>query len=111
MAETAGEGVRATVGGREFFIGRPVDPDVYGAQLDLGRTVVEMRSGDEVLGFIAVEDPIREDTPEAVRWFREMGVVLLHPPIIRQIHSYSLVRACNFTSTAFITSLFKFNKW
>ena len=64
----------ATVGGREFFIGRPVDPDVYGAQLDLGRTVVEMRSGDEVLGFIAVEDPIREDTPEAVRRLREMGV-------------------------------------
>ena len=74
VAETAGEGVRATVGGREFFIGRPVDPDVYGAQLDLGRTVVEMRSGDEVLGFIAVEDPIREDTPEAVRRLREMGV-------------------------------------
>ena len=74
VAETAGEGVCATVGGREFFIGRPVDPDVYGAQLDLGRTVVEMRSGDEVLGFIAVEDPIREDTPEAVRRLREMGV-------------------------------------
>ena len=74
VAETAGEGVRASVGGREFFIGRPVDPDRYGAQLDLGRTVVEMRSGDEVLGFIAVEDPIREDTPEAVRRLREMGV-------------------------------------
>ncbi len=74
VAEIAGEGVRATVGGREFFIGRPVDPDAYGAQLDLGRTVVEMRSGDEVLGFIAVEDPIREDTPEAVRRLREMGV-------------------------------------
>lgn len=74
VAETAGEGVRASIGGREFFIGRPVDPDRYGAQLDLGRTVVEMRSGDEVLGFIAVEDPIREDTPEAVRRLREMGV-------------------------------------
>ena len=74
VVETAGEGVRASVGGREFFIGRPVDPDRYGAQLDLGRTVVEMRSGDEVLGFIAVEDPIREDTPEAVRRLREMGV-------------------------------------
>ena len=74
VAETAGEGVCATVGGREFFIGRPVDPDRYGAQLDLGRTVVEMRSGDEVLGFIAVEDPIREDTSEAVRRLREMGV-------------------------------------
>lgn len=74
VVETAGEGVRASVGGREFFIGRPVDPDRYGAQLDLGRTVVEMRSGDEVLGFIAVEDPIREDTLEAVRRLREMGV-------------------------------------
>ena len=74
VAETAGEGVCASVGGRTFFIGRPADPDVYGAQLDLGRTVVEMRSGDAVLGFIAVEDPIREDTPEAVRRLREMGV-------------------------------------
>ncbi len=74
LKETAGEGVSASVGGREFFIGRPLDPDRYGAQLDLGRTVVEVRSGDEVLGFIAVEDPVREDTPEAVRRLREMGV-------------------------------------
>ena len=74
VAETAGEGVCASVGGRTFFIGRPANPDRYGAQLDLGRTVVEMRSGDAVLGFIAVEDPIREDTPEAVRRLREMGV-------------------------------------
>ena len=74
VAETAGEGVCASVGGRTFFIGRPADPDRYGAQLDLGRTVVEMRSGDAVLGFIAVEDPIREDTPGAMRRLREMGV-------------------------------------
>ena len=67
----------ASVGGRTFFIGRPADPDRYGTQLDLGRTVVEMRSGDEVLGFIAVEDPIREDTVEAVRRLREMGVEVI----------------------------------
>ena len=77
LTETAGEGVSASVGGRTFFIGRPADPDRYGTQLDLGRTVVEMRSGDEVLGFIAVEDPIREDTVEAVRRLREMGVEVI----------------------------------
>ena len=77
LTETAGEGVSASVGGRTFFIGRPADPDRYGDQLDLGRTVVEVRSGDEVLGFIAVEDPIREDTVEAVRRLREMGVEVI----------------------------------
>ena len=77
LKETAGEGVSASVEGRTFFIGRPADPDRYGVQLDLGRTVVEMRSGDEALGFIAVEDPIREDTVEAVRRLREMGVEVI----------------------------------
>ncbi len=74
VQETAGEGISASVAGTEYFIGRPLNYSLYGHQLDRGRTVVEVRSELEVLGFIAVEDPVREDSLEAVRRLQAMGV-------------------------------------
>lgn len=74
LREVAGEGVYATVGGGAYFIGRPSDPNRYGDSLDRGRTVVEMWRGETVAGFIAVEDPVRGDTTEAVARLKEMGI-------------------------------------
>ncbi len=77
LREVAGEGVYATVNGRTYFIGRPSDPDRYGDRLDLGRTVVEMRRGDVAMGFIAVEDPVRSDTTEAITRLKTMGIEIV----------------------------------
>ncbi|NLL36956.1 MAG: cation-translocating P-type ATPase [Fretibacterium sp.] len=74
VRETAGEGVRAAVEGSEYFVGRPRDAGLYASQLDLGRTVVELSQNQEVLGFIAVEDPIREDAADAVKRLSSMGL-------------------------------------
>jgi len=75
LEEIAGEGIKAIVDGTEYFIGRPLEPDRYDAQHVMGRTVVEVRKKDIVAGYLAIEDPLREDGTEAVRRFREMGII------------------------------------
>lgn len=74
VEETAGEGVRGTFGETELFVGRPLDPGRYAAQLERGRTVVEVRRGGEPAGFLSIEDPLREDSVEAVARLRSMGI-------------------------------------
>ena len=74
VEETAGEGIRGRFGEAEVFVGRPLDPDRYRAQLDLGRTVVEVRENGDVAGFFAIADPLRNDAVEAVARLREMGI-------------------------------------
>lgn len=74
VEETAGEGIRGRFGEAEVFVGRPLDPDRYRAQLDLGRTVVEVRKNGEIAGFFAIADPLRDDAVEAVARLREMGI-------------------------------------
>lgn len=74
VEETAGEGIRGRFGESGLFVGRPLDPDGYRAQLDLGRTVVEVRKNGTVAGFFAIADPLRDDAVEAVARLREMGI-------------------------------------
>ncbi len=74
VAETAGEGVRGTFGGTELFVGRPLDPERYRAQLEQGRTVVEVQRGGSAAGFFAIQDPLREDAVEAVARLRAAGI-------------------------------------
>jgi len=74
VEETAGEGIRGRFGEAEVFVGRPLNPDRYRAQLDLGRTVGEVRENGEVAGFFAIADPLRDDAVEAVARLREMGI-------------------------------------
>ena len=77
VEEISGEGVKAIYDGKEYFVGKPLDYAKYETLLNEGKTVVEVRRDGEILGFIAVEDPIREDTPEAIKKFKEMGITLV----------------------------------
>ena len=77
VEEISGEGVKAIYDGKEYFVGKPLDYTKYETLLNEGKTVVEVRRDGEILGFIAVEDPIRKDTPEAIRKFKEMGITLV----------------------------------
>jgi Cu+-exporting ATPase len=59
VEEITGEGVRGTVDGVEYFVGKPGDPARYDEHLSMGRTVVEVRRAGVLAGFLAVEDPLR----------------------------------------------------
>ena len=74
LEEITGEGVRGKVAGTTWFVGRPEDASKYDAHLALGQTVVEVRRDDAAEGFVAVEDPLREDAIEGVRRLSEMGI-------------------------------------
>lgn len=72
--EITGEGVRAIVDGKEYFVGRPSNYSRYEAQLSLGRTIVEVRMNGAVLGFLALEDTLREDAQEAIQKLRSLKI-------------------------------------
>lgn len=72
--EIVGEGIKAKVGEDEYFVGKPVNPDVYDSFYKEGKTVVEVRKNGDVAGFLAIEDTIRNDSKEAVSRLRNMGI-------------------------------------
>ncbi len=74
VEEITGEGVRGTVDGVEYFVGKPGDPARYDEHLSMGRTVVEVRRAGVLAGFLAVEDPLREDAVEGVKRLSGMGI-------------------------------------
>jgi Cu+-exporting ATPase len=74
VEEITGEGVRGTVDGVEYFVGKPGDPARYDEHLSMGRTVVEVRRAGVLAGFLAVEDPLREDAVEGVKRLSAMGI-------------------------------------
>lgn len=74
IEEMTGQGIRARLNGREYFIGRPGNPEEYGTQLKQGRTVVEVRRDGHVIGFLAIEDPLRKEAEEAVKRLMALGI-------------------------------------
>ena len=74
VAEEVGQGVEGRVDGILYSVGRPDDAERYRDQLDRGRTVVEVRREGRRLGFISVEDPLRDDAAEAVRRLKALGI-------------------------------------
>ena len=75
MEEIAGEGVRGTVGEDSYFVGKPHDFSLYSKQLSMGRTVVEVRKNKKIAGFIAIEDPLRNDSIEAVERLKRLEII------------------------------------
>lgn len=72
--EIAGKGVKAQIKDDTYFVGKPEDPQRYAEHLEQGRTVVEIKKNEKVLGYIAVEDPIREESQNAVKMLRSEGI-------------------------------------
>ncbi|MFP4481809.1 MAG: heavy metal translocating P-type ATPase [Thermovirgaceae bacterium] len=75
LEETSGEGVGFLAGGSRYVVGKPEDYSRYDRDLEAGRTVVEVRKNSEVAGWFVIEDPVRDDSARAVRWFRESGIL------------------------------------
>ncbi len=75
ISEIAGKGVKARIEGKGYFIGRPLNPEIYRKQLQKGRTIVEVTRDGKKAGYISIEDPLREDAVNAVRSFRNEGII------------------------------------
>jgi Cu+-exporting ATPase len=80
-----GQGVSGRVGGRRVALGNAkllttlgVDPGSLGERAEglrrEGQTAVLLVVDDRPAGLVAVADPIKESTPEALRWLGEDGV-------------------------------------
>lgn len=72
--EIVGEGVKGKVDGHVYEVGRPADASVYEALLEKGYIVVEVKRDGFIVGYIAIFDPIREDSFEAVKCLKDMGI-------------------------------------
>jgi Cu+-exporting ATPase len=79
----AGEGVRATVDGRDVRVGKPgwvLDEreDEFSDTIERyqgeAKTVIAARADDDVLGFVAIRDEIKESSADAVAWLRDEGI-------------------------------------
>ena len=70
FSNIAGRGVRGTVDGVEYEVGRPtVDVDVEG-----GQTVVELRRGSDVLAHFVVADSVKPTSADAIRRLRSLDL-------------------------------------
>ncbi|MEJ5230399.1 MAG: heavy metal translocating P-type ATPase [Pseudothermotoga sp.] len=74
IEEIPGEGVRARVGENVYFVGRPMNMSAYETFYKDGKTVVEVRINDEVIGFLAIEDTLRDDAQQAISKLKAMGI-------------------------------------
>ena len=72
--EIAGEGVKARVKDDTYSIGRPEVPKRYAEHLEQGRTVIEIKKNEKVLGYIAIEDPVRKESSNAVKMLYSEGI-------------------------------------
>ncbi len=77
IEQIAGEGIIATYKGHTYFLGRPLDYSKYGPILEDGKTVVEVREDEKVLGYIVIEDTLRDDSAQAVERLKRMGIDLV----------------------------------
>jgi len=75
IEEISGEGIRAVVNKDEYFIGKPKSPEKYLSQLKEGKIVVEVIKNGEDIGSITIEDPIREDSNQAVSKLKALGIM------------------------------------
>jgi len=76
LKEITGEGMMASVGGIRYFIGKPDGTIDYASYYLKGQTVVEIKKNNTLLGFIVIEDPIREDSQTGIEQIKKMGI---HP--------------------------------
>jgi len=74
IEEIPGEGVKARVGENLYFVGKPVNTSAYETFYKDGKTVVEVRMDDETVGFLAIEDTLREDAQQAISKLKAMGI-------------------------------------
>ena len=77
VEEVAGQGVRARVGGRSVSVGNAKMMETVGVQwhdCHLTGTIVHVAVDGEYVGHIVINDKVKEDSAEAVRELKNIGV-------------------------------------
>ncbi|ANQ53772.1 heavy metal translocating P-type ATPase [Thermosipho sp. 1070] len=74
IEEIPGKGIKAFVNNTEYFVGKPQDYSNYSKILEKGYTVVEVKVNNKTHGFLAIVDPIRPDSLNAVKMLKNMGI-------------------------------------
>jgi Cu+-exporting ATPase len=74
IEEIAGQGIFGKVGGDTYFVGRPQQAETYRHQLEKGRSVVEVKKNEVVVGYLAIADPLRPDSAQAVKQLKALGI-------------------------------------
>lgn len=74
IIEVPGQGMQARMQGKSLFLGQPKEPQRYRPWLEQGRTVIELRHGDEVIGAMALEDPLKPDAQPTVVALQQLGL-------------------------------------
>ncbi|PMP66827.1 MAG: heavy metal translocating P-type ATPase [Thermodesulfobacterium geofontis] len=74
IKEIAGEGMKGIYNGKEYFIGKPKNEKIYENLLKDGKIVIEVRENGKMVGYLAIEDPLREDSYEAIKKLKALGI-------------------------------------
>jgi len=74
ITEIPGEGVKGVWGADEWFAGRPLDRTRWAGKVTASASLVEIRKNGEPAGFLAISDPLRDDSPQAVAELKELGI-------------------------------------
>lgn len=77
LEEKAGEGIFFEYEGSSYRVGKPEDADSYTKFLKEGKTVVEVHKNGNLIGFMVIEDPIREDSRQAVKKLLDEGITIV----------------------------------
>lgn len=95
IEEISGEGVRVFYDGSEYFVGKPLDPQNHMQFLTEGKTVVEVRKNNRPVGFFVVQDPLREDSKQAIERLKKMGIETIIVTGDNQKTAVSLAKVVN----------------
>ena len=75
LTETSGQGISGRIGEDEYRIGKPENPAAYTAQMEKGRTVVEVMQNGRIAGWIAIADPVKPEAANTIRNLKQMGII------------------------------------
>lgn len=75
VKETAGEGMSGTVDALLYRVGRPREttPEMT-AYMEQGATIIEVTVNEQTAGFIAITDPVKADSAQAVELLLRQGI-------------------------------------
>lgn len=74
IEEISGQGVKGIYNNNEYFVGKPQKKDDYGDLMSRGYTLVEARKNNQIIGYIAISDPIKEDSIKAIKQIKKAGI-------------------------------------
>lgn len=74
VKEITGEGIEGIYNGKKYFIGKPRDEKIYENLLKDGKIIIEVREDEKIIGYLAIEDPLREDSYEAIQKLKALGI-------------------------------------